>query len=983
MESGLVQRPRANWTIVSCQGKVRNLVAHVKQRLGRRDSDMDVVAPSHGGVDTDTILEFDEEYSQSILLSLEELVYSTQGAESVDDSNEDDNFTHQLEIQNTKLLWNVSNKTVVLGLYDMYNQAQRLKRDLSADALKSINKPPPPELPSDLSPEKEGLASKDTSGCSASARARQASSGNTMLDQLLADISNTFVSYVDERAPSDPLLKGVVAGSMNDVNKRNWIITLTNTQIALQGPENTGYALASSHVAQVFGRQHLPQFKDGDLVSKKSWVAKIQELQYFSTVGTVSELEDPSTIPWLPLSVICPPLALTVNHPEDEQPLTDEEGALNILLGKLGPSEDIEKGLVIGSPPGEAVGGLVRCVLSEGGEGVNKSTVQLQRIASRCHCQVFYVTYGEVVQGEVPSHNPGSPQGVSEYKLSPREAVDTLTVRYPSVDVSTTSFQCSLILDILNNLLLNKEAKKKEATDRKARMQFALQLANIQDPRKHVQAQQNRVRKCSQNLRELQTQLFLETREDHRSQAREDELYCLIDSAKEDLSTASKTLRAMIRAIKQNQLYLTPTKAPNDSVPADPVRRIEIWVDDAHWWLTQDDGQLQVADVCFTNFSYNRMTFSDDSGEHRFELGTFNVHNLMPNTRAIYQHVLHPYDPNAKHLRVDKNISLRVYCKDKAPVAGISVKEHLEVNVVPLSVSLTAKFYQTVQDFFFPKADERVAVDQQDPDHSHLFGPSGVQPTPGFGDPPDKSSPLMSRASSTRYSSISINSSATMATTANHSPPTSPAPKEANTKSSSRHSKPAAKDAVEKMRERASHIKTFIYVKIPQCSLCVNYKGENVSIKDIQNGRFTIPTLEYHNKNWTWADMLMELKKDIKSVIVQQHLKSVVGMKETDEKAGLVSPKMTRKGEWSSDMLFGSLQAKVAKSGKKLFSKLGSSKEEPKEETKSPVPRRPSRMAAGNESPLRSSTPNYAPPLSSPDMNAERTNKSTPTRDMS
>ena len=37
-------------------------------------------------------------------------------------------------------------------------------------------------------------------------------------------------------------------------------------------------------------------------------------------------------------------------------------------------------------------------------------------------------------------------------------------------------------------------------------------------------------------------------------------------------------------------------------------------------------------------------------------------HALLP-----LQEVLKPYDPNSKHLRVDKNISLRVYCKDKAP----------------------------------------------------------------------------------------------------------------------------------------------------------------------------------------------------------------------------------------------------------------------------------------------------------------------------
>jgi hypothetical protein len=53
------------------------------------------------------------------------------------------------------------------------------------------------------------------------------------------------------------------------------------------------------------------------------------------------------------------------------------------------------------------------------------------------------------------------------------------------------------------------------------------------------------------------------------------------------------------------------------------------------------------------------------------------------------------------------------------------VKEHLEVNVVPLTVSLTSRFFQTMQDFFFPKVEE--TAEMGEPDHSHLFGPTGVQ----------------------------------------------------------------------------------------------------------------------------------------------------------------------------------------------------------------------------------------------------------------
>ena len=40
METGLVQRPQANWTIVSCQGKIRDLVAYVRQRVERKELDV-------------------------------------------------------------------------------------------------------------------------------------------------------------------------------------------------------------------------------------------------------------------------------------------------------------------------------------------------------------------------------------------------------------------------------------------------------------------------------------------------------------------------------------------------------------------------------------------------------------------------------------------------------------------------------------------------------------------------------------------------------------------------------------------------------------------------------------------------------------------------------------------------------------------------------------------------------------------------------
>ncbi|XP_028981872.1 uncharacterized protein LOC114841142, partial [Diachasma alloeum] len=45
-----------------------------------------------------------------------------------------------------------------------------------------------------------------------------------------------------------------------------------------------------------------------------------------------------------------------------------------------------------------------------------------------------------------------------------------------------------------------------------------------------------------------------------------------------------------------------------------------------------------------------------------------------------------------------------VFCREKASVTGISVEEHFEINVVPLTIGLT-KFFNTMLKFCFPERD--------------------------------------------------------------------------------------------------------------------------------------------------------------------------------------------------------------------------------------------------------------------------------------
>lgn len=103
-----------------------------------------------------------------------------------------------------------------------------------------------------------------------------------------------------QRPQSDPLLRGISAGSWKDVKQKNWMSTLAvlylnvlfihihfcacsvelvNTQITFEGIEHPGFVVASSYVAQVFGCEHERSLREGDLVTKNSWMAKVQDVQ--------------------------------------------------------------------------------------------------------------------------------------------------------------------------------------------------------------------------------------------------------------------------------------------------------------------------------------------------------------------------------------------------------------------------------------------------------------------------------------------------------------------------------------------------------------------------------------------------------------------------------------------------------------------------------------------------------------------------------
>ncbi|KAF7637478.1 Fmp27_GFWDK domain-containing protein [Meloidogyne graminicola] len=856
----IFRRSRIDWKISNVTAHLENTQIHLYKI---KPNDEDLLLDEH--IPTDSS-------NSSFFVGLSRLIYIREARHSKKNSfqcsteyssnpNSDESSqssglgtaVHRLTITDLKASWTIDNRDICLVIAEGVQKAHMLRKILTNEALKMFNfgDETATTSSSSIAPGINRLNSTYNSSQRRNPSVKRGINTNSgsprhencegdlgnliddreMLWKLVDEAETNLVAYSEEIAqnPTDSL-NGVALCNMGDVVLINWQIDLLNSQLVLKSSEKVGgFMLVTAARASVSQRLHVPVWRRKQLLLKKSWTTTLSGMQYFAPLFIAQDgcSLKPTEFRWLNRDII-----------EEKQMPSDHQQS---------KVEDF-------STTGEAVGGVV--VDNSTISIDSSSSIQLQRVASRCSCQLFFCCFSDILGTEeledleitIPSANPVKERG----SLGERhcEEVDTFTLKHNILEVCTNSEQYQMCIDILQNLIMFIDPRKTQSEENRRRMWFELLKKPKQTVRVSIQKMQSDLRELVSLVRALERQSFFLNKEiqsnpfNSQLELENKQLQIDIDEYKQRQNLLIDELVMMISCYKEKEVeeraqkFITQLRSVGcEEIDCDEdqkpfiSRLFEVCFENCIWRLTENDGQISLSEVQIRNFLYTRTARIDNSGDHLLEIGVVKVLNLLPNSK--YKETLARLQTTTN---TDITPAMRVICRELPAVGGISIKEHFEVNIAPMHAQMTYRFFEKMMQYFFPGRNIE-KEDQQNLDTSDDQQQHGQQP--------------ISFAQRIRGA---VNNSFR------------------NTKTKVAQFA-AIRDEIDKMKERSEKNNMFVYIIIPAVPFLVSYKGnKEKNLEDVDRFNLTFPNCEYHDKNWTWLDLALAIKQRCKRVLLQQFI---------------------------------------------------------------------------------------------------------------
>jgi hypothetical protein len=422
-----------------------------------------------------------------------------------------------------------------------------------------------------------------------------------------------------------------------------------------------------------------------------------------------------------------------------------------------------------------------------------------------------------------------NPLYINHGKNQKVESHSTYHFKIPKFSISSTSKEYLVLFDLFKNLLVYQDPRSGERSDRAKKMIFTLQQSDdLKYYRDSVSLLQNKVRQAN---------------------------YLLTYGKKNDvrLTPEECELARRSRAAYKNELFVLIEGILNLKALETKKQSLDIsWklvVDFNHVeWLMLQDNYKPMCSWTVENLDYSWTNKEDQSSINILEIDAINLENLME--PCVFRTVFSAYNPNGV-ANSELQKALRVLWRENAPVAGIQVVEHFEINVHPLMIQITYDFGAQLSAYIFP---------------AQLKSETKTQsPTP---DVKNKQEIVERRKESSQLI---------------------------------------------QMQERAGLNLSFVYIKVPGVQHCLSYRrSQEKNFEDLEGFSFLLPNLEYRNKTWTWFDLLQAVKVDaFKAALANTG--ALVKEKLFQKKKQVTSEEILREGDdVSFNESFGSMNSSVA-----------------------------------------------------------------------
>ncbi|KAI9590991.1 golgi-body localization protein domain-containing protein [Syncephalis fuscata] len=518
-----------------------------------------------------------------------------------------------------------------------------------------------------------------------------------------------------------------------------------------------------------------------------------------------------------------------------------------------------------------------------------------QRIVSRASATLYHDKRNPLrftAQASDESAEGKSTQTQRRYDQSDTEddsdqgetVTDTLFIHLPSLVFSADALQFASIWSVANDLLAYREPD--EHLDQINNILLASESNDY--------AMQEKIQGIEQVIERYLLDRKLWQSSDAVADRYSEEFTRLVDQHRSMREELYVIVTTMIRSQQLRERRRQTTKT---------VIRTVMTADRVVWLMVDDDSKDPLCECTLYHANLVWVIGDDQSSSNTLEIDRLEVIDRMP--KAYFVELLYPLLPEGQIIDFTRHKMLRVHWRELAPVAGIAVVEHFEVNLFPCIVRLTQEVGRRIIAYAFPEK-QRLRLHQE----SALQAKSVAQyrATVGGGavggggvsdvleeEPFPPSLALQAGDSATSvlldtehdgcHSLLREEPEAIddplLSTTSNMGVvKTRPARRltlmadDDTMMAKRRRSKSIIRSAtlignrqyrsLTQMRTRASENRTFIYVKVPSTQLCLSYRGrKEKDISNLNDFLFTLPTFEYRNKTCTSLDLLLQVKKDI------------------------------------------------------------------------------------------------------------------------